>query len=76
MNDWINGFRSIQIDFLNINTINIKCNLYKFPDEKAGGVSFEKVRDEMEKDLGFSDITATDLQDELIAPINIKDYRE
>ena len=50
---------------------NIKFELYKFPDEKAGGVSFEIVRDEIKRDLGISDITATDLQDEIIAPILI-----
>ena len=55
---------------------NNKFELYKIPDEKAGGVSFEKVRDEIEKDFQISDNTATDLQDEIIAPIIIKEYRE
>ena len=53
-----------------------KFKLYNIPDEKAGGVSFEKVRDEIEKDLDISDITATDLQDDIIAPIIIEEYRE
>ena len=39
-------------------------------------VFHEKVRDEIEKDLGISDITAIDLQDEIIAPIIPKQYRE
>ena len=30
---------------------NNKLQLYKFPDEKPGGVSYEEVRDETEKDL-------------------------
>ena len=47
----------------NITEENNKFELYKLPDEKAGGVSYEKVRDEIEKDLNISDITATDLQD-------------
>ena len=50
--------------------------LYKFPDGKSGGVSYEKFRDEIEKDLDFSDITATDLQNELIGPIIIEEYKE
>ena len=55
---------------------NIKFELYKFPDEKAGGVTFEKVRDEIEKNLDISDITAADLQDDIIAPIIIEEYKE
>ena len=55
---------------------NNKLQLYKLPDEKAGGVSYEKVRDEIEKDLDISDITATDLQDDIIGPIIIEEYRE
>ena len=40
------------------------------------GVSNETVRDEIEKDLVISDITATDLQDEIIAAVIDKKYRE
>ena len=40
-----------------------KFKLHKFPDEKAGGVTYEKVRDEIEKDLDIENITAADLQD-------------
>ena len=46
------------------------------PDEKAGGVTYEKVRDEIEKDLDIEDITATDLQDEIIGPIIIEEYKK
>ena len=49
---------------------------YIFSDGKSGGVSYEKVRDEIEKDLVISDITATVLQDDIIAPIVIEEYRE
>ena len=31
---------------------NNKFELYNFHDEKSGGVSYEKVRDEIEKDFG------------------------
>ena len=34
------------------------------------------MRDEIEKDLEISDITATDLQDGIIGPSIIKEYRE
>ena len=61
---------------LNITEENNKFELYKFPDEKAGGVTYEKVRDEIEKDLGIEDITAADLQDDIIGPIIIEEYRE
>ena len=60
----------------NITEENNKFELYKFPDEKAGGVTYEKVRDEIEKDLDTEDITAEDLQDEIIAPIIIEEYKE
>ena len=75
MDDWINRSRSTNFIF-NIREENNKFELYKFPDEKAGGVTYEKVRDEVEKDLDISDTTATNLQDDLIAPIIIKEYRE
>ena len=38
--------------FFNIKKIN-KFELYKFPDENVGGVSYTKVRDEIKKDLGI-----------------------
>ena len=55
---------------------NNKLQLYKFPDEQAGGVTYEKVRDDIERDLDFSDITAADLQDDLIAPNIVEEYKE
>ena len=39
-------------------------------------ISYTKVRDEIEKDLHISDITATDIQDDLLDPNIIKEYRE
>ena len=60
----------------NITEGNNKFKLYKFPDDKAGGVTYEKVRDEIEKDLDIEDITAADLQDDIIGPIIIEEYRE
>ena len=66
----------VYISIFNITEQNNKLQLYKFPDEKAGGVSYEKVRDEIERDLDISDITTTDIQDDLIGPIIIDEYRE
>ena len=60
----------------NITEENNKFKLYKFPEEKIGVVSYIKVRDEIEKDLGIEYITATDLQDEIIAPIIIEEYKK
>ena len=60
----------------NITEENNKLQLYEFPDEKAGGITYEKVRDEIEKDLGIEDFTAADLQDEIIGPIIVEEYKE
>ena len=76
--DWMVGLTDLEVynSVFNITEENNKFELYIFPDEKAGGITYEKVRDEIEKDLGIEDITATDLQDEIIAPIIIEEYKE
>ena len=61
---------------VNITEENNKFEIYKFPDEKAGGISHTKVRDEIENDLDIEDITATGLQDDILAPIIIDKYKE
>ena len=53
-----------------------KFTLYKFLDSKNGGVSYEKVRDDIETDLNISDFTVSDLQDEIIAPNINREQRE
>ena len=75
--DWLIGLVDLEVynSILNITEENNKFQLYKFPDEKAGGITYEKVRDDIEKDLGISEITATDLQDDIIGPIIIDEYR-
>ena len=75
---WMIGLTDLEVynSIFNITEQNNDLQLYKFPDGKAGGNSYTKVRDEIEKDLDISDITATDLQDDLIGPIIIKEYRE
>ena len=76
--DWMIGLVDLEVynSIFNITEENNKFELYKFPDGKAGGVTYEKVRDEIEKDFDISNITASDLQDDLIAPIIIKEYKE
>ena len=76
--DWMIGLTDLEVynSIFNITEENNKFKLYKFPDEKAGGISYTKVRDEIKKDLDISDITATDLQDDLIAPIINEEYNE
>ena len=76
--DWMIGLTDLEVynSIFNITEENNKLNLYKFPDEKAGVVTYEKVRDEIEKDLDIEDITAEDLQDDIIRPIIIEEYEE
>ena len=76
--DWMIGLVDLEVynSIFNITEENNKFELYKFPDEKAGGVTYEKVRDEIERDLDISDITATDLQDDIIYPIIIKENKK
>ena len=76
--DWMLGLVDLEVynSIFNITEKNNKFEIYKFPDEKAGGVTYEKVRDEIEKDLDIEDITAEDLQDDIIGPIIIEEYRE
>ena len=68
--DWMLGLTSSEVynSIFNITEENNKFKLYKFPDAKTSGVSYTKVRDEIEKDLDISHITATDLQDQIIVP--------
>ena len=75
---WMIGLTDLDAynSIFNITEHNNKIQLYRFLAEEAGGVSYEKVRDEVEKDLVISDITATDLQDDIIEPITVKECRE
>ena len=58
--DWMIGLVDLEVynSIFNITEENNKFKLYKFPDEKSGGFTYEKVRDEIEKDLDIEDITA------------------
>ena len=72
------GLTGLEIynSIFNITEENNKFKLYKIPDEKSGGITFEKVRDEIERDLDISDITAADLQDDLTTRITFEEYKE
>ena len=75
---WMIGLVDLEVynSIFNITEENNKFQLYKFPDEKSGGVTYENVRDDIERDLDSLDITAADLQDDIIAPIIIEEYKK
>ena len=75
---WMIGLTNLEVynSIFKIAEENNKFELYKFPNEKIGGVTYEKVREEIEKDLDIEDITGEDLQDEIIGPIIIEEYNE
>ena len=72
------GLTSVQVDhfIFNITEENKKFDFYKFLESIIEGISYEKVRDEVEKDLKNSDTTAIDLQDGIIGPKILKEYRK
>ena len=47
--DWMIGLTDLEVynSIYNITEENNKFKLYKFPDAKVGGVTYEKVRDEI-----------------------------
>ena len=47
--DWMLGLTDLEVykSIFNITEQNNKFELYKFPDSKIGGISYEKVRDEI-----------------------------
>jgi len=76
--DWMLGLIDLDVynsDF-NITEENNKFKLYKYLVGKSVIVSYEKVRDEIEKDLDISVITATDLQHKIKSTKNIEEYRK
>ena len=71
--DWMLGLLDLEVyNFLFNITEDNKFESYKFPVEKSGGITYEKVRDEIERDFDFSDNKATVLQDDIIGSIIIK----
>ena len=76
--DWLIGLGNLEVynSIFNITEQKNKFQIYKFPDEKSGGVTYEKVRDEIEREFDISDITPADLQDGLKGPNIIEEYRK
>ena len=76
--DWMVRLTDLEIynSFFNKTDENNQFELYNFPEDKIGGISYIKVREEIERDLNISDVTDTDLQDDLIGPIIIEDYKK
>ena len=74
---WMIGPTDLEIysSIYDITEENNKFELYKFPDETAGSISYTKVREEIERDLDISDITAADLQDDIIVPIINEEFK-
>ena len=68
--DSMDGLTSMGVhnSIFNITEQNNKLELQKNPDSKNGSISYEKVRDEIERDLEITDNTATVLQDDIIGP--------
>ena len=65
--EWMLGLTSLEV----YNSVFIpteemfKFELSIFPKSRKGGISYEKVSNETEKDSKISDITHTDIQDEI-----------
>ena len=76
--DWMIGLTDLEVynSIFNITEKNNKFELYKFPDDKIGCLTYTKIRDEVERDLVISDITDAGLQDDIIAPIIIEEYKK
>ena len=76
--DWMIGLTDLEVynSIFNITEENNKFELYKIPDDKIGGVTYEKVKGEIERDLDISDITPEDLQDDIIGPIIMEECKE
>ena len=70
---WMIGLTALEVYNSVFNTTeNNKFEHYNFPDERVSGISNEKVRDEIQRDLDNSDITAADLEHVIIGPIIIE----
>ena len=75
---WMIRLTSLEVysSIFKITNENNKFELCKSADENRGGVSYERIRDEIERHLNISEITATKLQDDILRPILIEEYRE
>ena len=76
--DWMMGLIDLEVyeSTFNITEENNKFQLFKFPEDKIGGITYTEVRDNIERDLDISDIKVNDLHDDIIGPILIEKYKE
>ena len=76
--DWMLGLVDLEAynSISNVTDENSKFESNKFPDEKSSGVSYIKVKDEIEKHLDVSKFTASDIESDLIDPFFFEKYRE
>ena len=76
--DWMIGLTDQEVynSIFKITEENNNFEVFKFPEDKVGGISYIKVRDEIERDLEISDITDADLQDDVIGPIIIEECKK
>ena len=76
--DWIIGLTILEVynSVCNNTGENNTSELYEFPHSKIGVISYTKVGEEIEEDLGITDIRATDLQNDIISPFIIEEYKE
>ena len=76
--DWMIELTSLEVyNFsFNVSKHSNKFKLYKYPDTKSVSVSYEKIRDEIEKDLDISEFKTINLKDDIIGPNIVKEYRE
>ena len=72
------GLTSLEVysTFFNKTYDKNKLEFYSSLVLKKRWVTYEKLKDEIEKDLDLSVITATDLQSEIIVPIILEEYRK
>ena len=72
------GLTDLEVNNSNFNITEeiSKFELYNFPEDKIGGITYTKVRDEIERELDISDITDNNLQDDLIGPIVTDEYKK
>ena len=75
--NWMLGLTSLEVynSIFNITEENNNFKLYKFPVEKSGGLSYEKVGDEIER-LGYFGYYSHRFTRWYNSPIFIKEYRK
>ena len=75
---WMIGLTDLEVynSIFNITEYYNNFKFYKLPEDKIGGISYIKVRDEIERDLDNEDIKNSDLQDDLIGPIIVEEYKK